>query len=317
MSRRKDYSAISGGDRLKQISNLAASVHQKLKNVAEQTNRSFNEVVQYYALERWLYRLAQSKYYDRVFLKGALMLLVWKTPLTRPTRDIDLLGRINNSPESIGKFVTEVSQTAVEDDAMTFDVSKLTVETVTEDADYGGRRVKFIGWLGGTRLPMQIDIGFSDVITPEATTIDYPTILDQPAPQLSAYNRETAIAEKFHAMVKLGELNSRMKDFFDVMLLSKNYDFAGQRLVEAIKQTFAQRQTPVESTPVCFSSDFAHDPTKQKQWEAFVHRSAFAQATPSFPEVIEAVTLFLESPAAAIESESPFKAMWVAGGRWT
>src|ERR1700719_1099910 len=105
MSRRKDYSAVSGGDRLKQIKNLAASVHQRLKNVAEQTNRSFNEVVQYYALERWLYRLAQSKYHDRVFLKGSLMLFVWKTPLTRPTRDIDLLGRINNSPESIAKFV--------------------------------------------------------------------------------------------------------------------------------------------------------------------------------------------------------------------
>jgi Nucleotidyl transferase AbiEii toxin, Type IV TA system len=101
---------------------------------------------------------------------------------------------------------------------------------------------------------MQIDIGFSDVTTPEATTVDYPTILDQPAPQLSAYNRETAIAEKFHAMVKLGELNSRMKDFFDVMLLSKNYDFAGQQLIEAIAQTFAQRETLVESVPVCFSS---------------------------------------------------------------
>jgi predicted nucleotidyltransferase component of viral defense system len=317
MSRRKDYSAVSGGDRLKPLKNLAASVHQRLKNVARQTNRSFNEIVQYYALERWLYRLAQSKYHDRVFLKGALMLLVWKTPLTRPTRDIDLLGRINNSSESIAKFVAEVSQTAVQEDAMTFDVSKLTVESVTEDADYFGRRAKFIGWLGGTRLPMQIDIGFSDVITPDATTVDYPTILDQPAPQLSAYNRETAIAEKFHAMVKLGELNSRMKDFFDVMLLSKNYDFAGQPLVEAIKQTFAQRETPVESAPVCFSTGFAHDSTKQKQWDAFVHRSAFTQVTESFPEVVETVKLFLAPPAAAIQSERRFDANWIAGTQWS
>jgi hypothetical protein len=175
MSSRKHYPSISGGDSLKPVKNLVASVHQRLKNVAHETHRPFNEIVQYYALERWLYRLAQSRYHDRVVLKGALMLLVWKTPLTRPTRDIDLLGRINNSAESIAKFVTEVSQTAVEDDGMRFDVSKLTIETVTEDADYVGRRAKFIGWLGKTRLPMQIDIGFSDVITPEPASIGYPT----------------------------------------------------------------------------------------------------------------------------------------------
>jgi predicted nucleotidyltransferase component of viral defense system len=316
MSSRKHYPSISGGHSLKPVKNLVASVHQRLKNVAHETHRPFNEIVQYYALERWLYRLAQSRYHDRVVLKGALMLLVWKTPLTRPTRDIDLLGRINNSAESIAKFVTEVSQTAVEDDGMRFDVSKLTIESVTEDADYVGRRAKFIGWLGKTRLPMQIDIGFSDVITPEPASIDYPTILEQAAPQLAAYNRETAIAEKFHAMVKLGELNSRMKDFFDVMMLSENYDFSGEVLAQAIKQTFAQRETAVEATPACFSNEFAQDSTKQKQWDAFVHRSAFTDAAQAFAEVAEKVKLFLGPPTAAIQNQTRFIANWIAGTGW-
>ena len=244
------------------------------------------------------------------------MLLVWKAPFSRPTRDIDFLARLNNSVESITKFVTEVSQSAVEDDGMTFDTSKLTVETVTEDADYVGRRAKFTGWLGKTRLPMQIDIGFSDVITPNPVPIDYPTILDQPAPQLSAYNRETAIAEKFQAMVKLGELNSRMKDFFDIMSLSKNYDFRGNALVEAIKQTFAQRDTAVESAPVCFSSAFAQDKGKQKQWEAFVKRSAITGVALDFLEVVEAVKLFLGPPAVAIQNETQFDTNWIAGSGW-
>jgi predicted nucleotidyltransferase component of viral defense system len=316
MSGRKHYPSVFGGDNLKAVKNLVASVHQKLKNVAQETHRPFNEIVQYYALERWLYRLAQSTYHDRVVLKGALMLLVWNTPLTRPTRDIDLLGRINNSAESMAKFVTAVSQTAVSEDGMTFDVSKLTIETVIEDADYVGKRLKFIGWLGKTRLPMQIDIGFSDVITPEPAAIEYPTILDHPAPQLAAYNRETAIAEKFHAMVKLGELNSRMKDFFDVMILSENYDFSGEVLAAAIKETFVQRETEVEGDPVCFSEHFAQESTKQKQWDAFVHRSELSDVAKAFAEVVEKVKLFLGPPAAAIGNQARFDSNWIAGTGW-
>ena len=244
------------------------------------------------------------------------MLLVWKTPLTRPTRDIDLLGKINNHPKSISTFVGDVCKVRVEDDGMSFDSSAITVEPITEDADYAGMRAKFLGWLGKTRLPMQIDIGFNDIVTPEPSLVDYPTILDQPSPQLSAYNRETTIAEKFHAMVKLGELNSRMKDFFDVMLLAKAYDFPGGLLVEAITQTFAQRKTEVESEPVCFSNDFANDSTKQKQWAAFIQRSGFSETPVRFFETVEAAKNFLQPPAAAIAKGDPFLGRWVAGTRW-
>ena len=303
---------------MKSIKDLPASIHQKLKNAAQETGRPFNDIVQYYALERWLYRLAQSDYHDRFVLKGALMLLVWKAPMTRPTRDIDLLGRINNSAESIARFVTEVCSVRVEDDAMIFDASHVTVERITEDADYAGMRAKFLASLGKTRLPMQIDIGFSDVVTPEPILVSYPTILDQPSPQLAAYNRETAVAEKFEAMVKLGELNSRMKDFFDVMQLANTYDFAGDVLAEAIRKTFTQRQTEIELEPTCFTSDFAHDPRKQQQWEAFVRRAALTKAPREFPEIVELIKIFLQPPADAIRTREAFHARWVARTReWT
>jgi predicted nucleotidyltransferase component of viral defense system len=313
---REDYSTLPGGDSLKSVKNLAASVHQRLENVARETSRPFNDIVQYYALERWLYRLSQSDYHDRFVLKGALMLLVWETPMTRPTRDIDLLGRIKNNSESISAFVAEVCRVPVEDDAMAFDGSRVSVQRITEDADYAGMRAKFRGSLGNTRVPMQIDIGFSDIVTPEPTLITYPTILELPSPVLTAYNRETTIAEKFQAMVKLGELNSRMKDFFDVRQLASTYDFGGERLAEAIKQTFAQRQTEIESEPFCFTSDFAHDPTKQRQWDAFIRRSALTKAPLKYPEVVEGVKIFLQPPAAAVQKGEPFRARWVAGTLW-
>jgi predicted nucleotidyltransferase component of viral defense system len=292
--------------------NLAASIHQKLKNVALETGRPFNDIVQYYALERWLYRLGQSDFHDRFVLKGALMLLVWDAPVTRPTRDIDLLGRIDNSAESISRFVTEVCNVRVQDDAMTFDASRMNVERIAEDADYTGMRAKFLAWLGKTRLPMQIDIGFSDIVTPEPTWVSYPTILDQPPPQLAAYNRETAVAEKFEAMAKLGELNSRMKDFFDVMQLANSYNFVGELLAEAIEKTFAQRQTELELEPTCFTSDFARNPTKQQQWGAFVRRSGLSKVPMKFHEIAEAVRIFLQPAAAAVRKGEPFQGRWVA-----
>ena len=83
------------------IKNMAASVRQRLMNVSRATNRRFSDVLQHYALERWLFRLSQSKYRDQCILKGALLFVVWKTPATRPTRDIDLLARMNNDLESV------------------------------------------------------------------------------------------------------------------------------------------------------------------------------------------------------------------------
>ena len=298
------------------VKNVAASVHQRLLNIAKQSNRRFNDLVQHYALERWLFRLAQSQHAERFVLKGALLLVVWKTSVTRPTRDIDLLGRVSNDLESIRLLIAEIVQTPVEDDGLVFDPASVTTERIAEDADYEGVRAKFLGHLGNTRIAMQIDIGFSDVVTPNPVRVSYPTILEQPAARLLAYNRETTIAEKFEAMVKLGELNSRMKDFFDIWLLTASFEFDGSTLAAAVRATFSQRQTPLEAAPICFSDAFAHAPSKMVQWKAFMRRGLITQAPAEFVEVVKSARDFLQPVAQAILGNRPFTAHWSPGGPW-
>jgi hypothetical protein len=298
------------------ITNVAASVHQRLLNIAKQGDRRFNDVLQHYAIERWLFRLSQSRHADRFILKGALLLVVWKTSVTRPTRDIDLLGRVSNDLESVRSLIVEIVQTRVEDDGLVFDPASVTTERIAEDADYEGVRAKFLGRLGKTRIAMQIDIGFSDIVTPAPVRVSYPTILEQPAAELLAYNRETTIAEKFEAMVKLGELNSRMKDFFDIWLLAGSFDFDGPSLAAAVRATFTRRQTALEVEPVCFADQFAHGPSKTAQWKAFIRRGLLTQAPAEFPEVVRSVHDFLQPVALAIAENWPFVRQWRAGGSW-
>lgn len=290
--------------------NVAASVRQRLLNVAKQSRRRFNDLLQHYALERWLYRLSRSAYADRFVLKGALLLMAWNTPSTRPTRDIDLLGRISNDLELVRSAIAEICQRLI------FDPRSVAVERIAEDADYEGVRARFVGRLGNARIAMQVDIGFSDVITPGPSRVIYPTLLGQPAAQLLAYNRETAIAEKFEAMVKLGQLNSRMKDFFDIWLLASVFSFDGGDLANAIRATFARRQTPIEASPVGFSREFARDPSKAVQWKAFLRRSLLQEVPEEFYDVVERVRQFLQPVAAAVASNQAFAANWTPCGPW-
>ena len=301
---------------MKPIKNIAASVHRRLLNLARQSGRPFNELAQYYALERWLYRLARSEYRHQFVLKGALMLLVWKLPVTRPTRDIDLLGRVSNDLEAVRGIIASICQVPAEDDGMTFDARTVATARIAEDADYVGVRATFDAALGNARLPMQIDIGFSDIITPGPAAIVYPAILGYPPPELYAYNRETAIAEKFEAMVKLGELNSRMKDFFDVWTLSRTGTFQGAELAQAVTQTFARRGTPLVADPVCFTDAFARSTAKTLQWQAFVRRGRFAEPVDGFADVVNSVADFLRPVSAALVTGNPWTLIWQAGAPW-
>lgn len=301
----------------KRATNQAASVHQRLLNLAKVRGRPFNELLQFYAIERFLYRLAQSQYRDRLVLKGALMLLVWKTPVTRPTLDIDLLGRISNDLESVRSVIEEICRQAVEDDGLLFDSSTVIMDRIAEDADYEGVRARFQGHLGKARIPMQIDLGFSDVITPAPVSITYPVLLGHPRIDLLAYSRETAIAEKLEAMVSLGQLNSRMKDFFDLWLLARTQEFDGRVLAEAISRTFARRQTPVIVDPVCFTEDFATDPIKAIQWAAFVRNGKLTDAPGSFQEVVTNVRIFLRPAVEAVIAKDEYSSHWRPCGPWT
>jgi predicted nucleotidyltransferase component of viral defense system len=233
---------------------LAASVHQRLLNRARAVGRPFAELLQHYAMERFLYRLSKSPHAPSFVLKGALALTMWGIPRSRTTKDIDFLGQADNSVDSVVITVQGVCLERVEPDGMAFDASTVEGERIIEGADYEGVRVRFGGSLGSARVTMQLDIAFGDAVVPAPQLVAYPTILDFPPPRLKVYSRESTISEKLEAMVRLGLLNSRMKDFFDIWLLSARFSFDGATLSYAIQRTFEARRDSEEAcgshTPV-------------------------------------------------------------------
>lgn len=274
------------------IRNMGASVRQRLLNYAHAHGRPFAEVLQYYAMERFLYRLSVSPHSERFLLKGALMLTAWRAPISRPTMDIDLLGRTSNEVDAIVEIMCEVAQTEVPNDGVTFDPESFAGEAIREDADYSGVRTIFTGNLSAARIHMRIDIGFGDIVTPEPEKLSYPTMLDFPAPVLLGYSRETAIAEKLQALVQLRMLNSRMKDYYDLWLLSGHPELNRSTLRVAIQRTFRNRNTRVEAAPIGLSPEFCSDPGKQKQWRAFLKRSNLTSAPQTLTEIGVALTKF-------------------------
>jgi predicted nucleotidyltransferase component of viral defense system len=285
---------------------ITASIHQRLLNHARETGRPFNELLQYFAMERFLYRFSKSRYADIFVLKGALMLTVWEAPLSRPTMDIDFLDQIDNSIEAIVAVIKDICRQMVEPDGITFDLAGIEGKRITEDANYEGVRVRFRGSLGTAHLTMQLDIGFGDVVIPSPTSFEYPTILDLPAPKLRGYSKESTIAEKFEAMVKLGALNSRMKDFFDIWLLSRQFDFEGQRLATATEKTFSTRGTDIQSEPIALTNSFAEDPVKVAQWRGFIRKNRLTNVSQDFGEVIEFIAVFLGPVAKTLAAKKPF-----------
>lgn len=300
----------------KPVTNVAASVRQRLQNEAKATNRPFQEVFEYYAMERFLYRLSRSCHAGRFVLKGALMFRAWGGLASRPTRDMDFLARLDNTVESVVPVFREACGLKVEPDGMVFDAESVTGAVIKEDADYPGVRVTFIGTLQNSRVSMQADLGFSDVVTPAAVPTDYPVILDFPAPHLSGYTKETVVAEKFEAMVKLGSLNSRMKDFYDVWFLARRYDFDGAVLATAISRTFANRKTAVVPVPFALTPEFAATLGKESQWKGFVRKGKLTDAPADLATAIDELRVFLLPLASALEQQKPFGAAWKAGGPW-
>lgn len=299
-------------NKTRNVKNMAASIRTRLLNKSRTEKRSFNELLQYYAMERFLYRLSKSAHVEHFILKGALMLRVWNAPEARPTMDIDMLGKTDNSQEAIAKQVEEILASAVDDDGLKFDAASIQTETITKDADYQGVRVRFTGDLHGAKIKMQLDIGFGDALVPEATRADFPILLDHPAPNILCYSKESAIAEKFEAMVKLGELNSRMKDFYDIWLLARQFNFESNVLKEAITQTFKHRGTTLpEELP--FTGEFVS--AKQDQWKAFRKRLNIKH----IPEDLNDITAVLhEFLSISLKPEEEVQGQtWKAPGPWS
>ena len=267
-------------------------------------------------MERLLYRLSVSAHGNKFILKGALMLRVWGAPQSRPTMDIDLLGRTPNGLDVVAAIFRDVVEQSVSSDGLAFDARTLEARLIAEAAEYHGVRVRVQGSLGSARVMVQIDIGFGDVISPAPDRIQVPTLLGMSPPRMRGYTRETTIAEKLHVMATRGELNSRMKDFYDVWLLSRHFDFDGAVLAAAITRTFENRSTELPVAPLAFSPDFAADAGRARQWQAFVRRSRFELAPPDFRSLVGCVGEFLGPPLMSMARGGALPRLGKAPGPW-
>lgn len=296
----------------RQPRDLVASVRQRLMNLSRDRGEEFQLVLTRYGLERLLYRLAQSPHAGQFVLKGAALFQLWTGEAHRATRDLDLLGQGDPSPDRLRQVFQDVCSVEVDADGLTFLTDAIQAEQIKEDDEYQGIRLRIDARLGNVRLPLQIDIGFGDAITPGPQAVTYPTVLDFPAPQLNAYPRETVVAEKFQAMVQLGIANSRMKDFYDVWTLARQFKFDGAGLSAAIRATFQRRQTPLPATaPLALTPEFSTDRQKATQWSAFLRKGRLVESPPPFEDVVALLASFLMPPTLALVSNAPWNRTWV------
>jgi predicted nucleotidyltransferase component of viral defense system len=269
--------------------NLTASIQTKLKQVAAAEQKSYQLILTRFFQERLLYRIFISPYKSHFCLKGGALLYAFEKEASRPTMDIDLLGlRIDNDLIHFKDVFLEICQIEDATDAVTFNLDTLTTAKINKVDKYAGVRVKIEVKLGNIKQNLQIDIGFGDVVTPNPIEMDYPTLLDMNAPKIQAYSIETLIAEKFEAMINLAEMNSRMKDFYDIyrLMLHKKYDLG--ILKQAIANTFERRKTDYVANHPLFTSEFAENDNRLVQWKSFLTKSTL-DTTILFTDVIKII----------------------------
>jgi predicted nucleotidyltransferase component of viral defense system len=296
--------------------NVVASVLARLRNVAQEAGLSFNDILQSYVIERFLARLARSPHADTVLLKGALMLRVWGVPRARPTMDIDLLRRGIADQAALVRLVEQCAAIDDPSDGVIFEPTTISVESIREATEYVGTRVRLQAHLDKVRQTVQIDFGIGDAVHPQPQVIDYPVILTSPPVRLNAYPVEAAIAEKFQAMVHLDLQNSRMKDFYDIWILSRTLAFSGPALSQAIRSTFDRRQTSVPVVPpVALTAKFHSEPVHVRQWAAFVRRIGEPVLANELSQVVADLTEFL-MPVAAAATSADYPVRWEPQGPW-
>lgn len=259
------------------VTNLPASVRARLRNLAERDGVAFGALLTRYALERMLHRLSMGEDWESFVLKGALLFHVWFATPTRATRDIDLLAFGPRDHERIATIFRAACE-ANASDGLRFDAASVQASDIRRTAGYPGIRVSLVGDLDGAQIPVQVDIGFGDAVTPAPESVTFPVLLeDMPSPMLRAYPKATAIAEKLEALVRLGRVNSRVKDHFDlwVLLVVEGQDV--EDISRAVIATFARRNTVVPAiVPSGLSDEFGGDARVLAQWRAFVKRNGLA-----------------------------------------
>lgn len=271
--------------------NVAESIRARLLKISKKRGEDFDYTLLKYATERFLYRLSKSEYNDKLILKGALLLtVVLKDSPYRVTRDIDFLGRASNSPEMIFKMLEAICQIEHETDGMTFDHTTIKIIETQEANQYQGLRAKFLAFLGTARINMQIDVGFGDRLHPAPAILDYPVLLNHEVPKIFSYPLVSVLAEKIEAIISIGMVTSRLKDFFDIYIIAERFELSGDLLHTAVKSTFKNRNTPIPiNEPEVLSPVVVHDSTKRAQWNAFLRRNNLDTHALDFEKIVSVV----------------------------
>ena len=289
--------------------NLSASILARLLTLAKQRGDDYNLLLNRFGMERLLTRISISPHAERFLLKGALLFALWYDNPHRPTRDADLLGF---GPDDEANLIATFREIAAMDlgDGIVFDPDSVKADAIREDNTYGGTRITLMARIGSARCALQIDVGFGDAVTPGPQTVAYPTLLgDFPAPTLRVYPVYTVIAEKYQAMVMLGQANSRMKDFFDLAVIARRTELDGATLAAAIAATFARRQTalPIER-PLALTKQFSADTAKLRQWQAFLNKNRIEAA--SLGDTVALLDDMLWPPTEVAAAGSQATATW-------
>ncbi|MEY4764924.1 MAG: hypothetical protein RI907_1597 [Pseudomonadota bacterium] len=289
--------------------NRAASVLARLLTLAKQQGDDFNQVLHRYAMERLLARVSLSSHADRFLLKGALLFALWYDMPHRPTRDAGFLGFGPDDEANLIATFRDIASIAISD-GIVFDADTVKATAIREDNTYGGTRITMVGRLGTARCALQVDVGFGDAVTPAPQTAAYPTLLgDFPSPLLRVYPVYTVIAEKYQAMVMLGQANSRMKDFFDLAVIARRTTLDGATLASALAATFARRQTALPTErPLALTTQFSEDAAKLRQWQAFLSKNRIEAA--SLGDTVALLDDLLWPPTQVAGASSQATATW-------
>ncbi len=298
--------------------NIAASVRDRLRHIARKGGSDTELLLMRYVLERLLYRLSLSPFRDAFVLKGAMLQALWMENPFRNTRDLDLYARGNEDAARVFEAFRAILAMQVPDDGVVFDREGLKAVPIRENLSYGGVKITTTAKLGSARIPVRVDIGFGDAITPKPQVVEYPALLDFPKPRLMVYPRETVVAEKFEAMVVLGLTNSRMKDFHDVAVLASHFNFDGAVLRDALAATFKRRGTPLpKEPPLAFTDAFTKRPETVSLWKGFVEREAIRKEYSDLDAIVRVLRSFLLQPALTALEGTDFALHWPAGGPWS
>ncbi|MBC8310604.1 MAG: nucleotidyl transferase AbiEii/AbiGii toxin family protein [Planctomycetes bacterium] len=274
----------------KPIVNISESVLRKLLNLSREIGENYNALLTQYVIERFLYRLSRSNASDSFVLKGAMLFRVWTSSLHRPTKDVDLLGYCDPSPISVATLLQEIMTINVLDDGVRYDTDSITVTEIREEEEHGGVRVKLLSFIGTARIPMQIDIGFGDLVYPKPKLLDYPTLLEMEGPKLRMYPVETVVAEKVEAVISRGMLNSRVKDYYDLYVLFRDYPFDDKVLRKAMVSTFKGRKIAFpKSLPIGLSNEFAKNEMLKTLWKGLLRRLEIIDVPDDFSVVVRAI----------------------------